>query len=145
MKYLKIIIRRGTGGQPAMVYPSPYLAKEVDANKRGPIQYESAMSLGEATEECMIFLNDAVADVYAAGSVDMEILTEAQTDTWLAANRKLKFRPEERTTDPDRIAVMQLKTSLGQELSAEDLRSLDPDDKTPGITKIRKTAKDIFD
>lgn len=144
MRYLKITMSRGGIGEPGMKYPVPYNAQEIDRNKRGPIVYEGAFGYGEATEECLVCLNDSVADAYAAASADMEVITEVQANAWLAANRLEAKIPEERITDPDRIGLIKLKNDLGNTLSEEDLRALDPDDPIPGVIRRRKTASDIF-
>jgi hypothetical protein len=98
----------------------------------------------ESTEECLIYAKDALADAYAAASADMEIITEAQADTWLAANRLLAKQPEERINS-ERLSAIKLKHDLGETLSEEDLRALDPDDPIPGINRRKKTAKGIFE
>lgn len=143
MKYVIVTIRRGTPFQDAMVYPAPYNPTDVDRNKRGPIVYEGALALGEDTEECMIYLKDALADQYALDP-DMWIVTETQADAWLAANRKLAKMPTERITDADRVAAINLKVDVGVELSEEDLLALDPDESMQGINRFEKTAKAIF-
>lgn len=143
MKYLKVTMSRGGPGEAAMLYPSPYDPQEVDRNKQGPIVYEGAFQYGEAEEECLIYLNDSVADAYAT-SPDMDTISEAEADAWLAANRLLAKIPEERVSDADRISAIKLKHDLGEALTDEDYRALDPDDPIPGITRRKKTAKGIF-
>jgi len=143
MKYVIVTMRRGSTGEDAMVYPTAYKAWEVDQNKRGPIVYEGAFSLGEATEECMIYLNDAVADKYALDP-DMRIVTEAQADAWLTANRELARLPTEIVTDANRLTVIKIKLDAGIELSDEDYLALDPDEPMQGINRRKKTAKAVF-
>jgi hypothetical protein len=143
MKYLKITMTRGSAGEAAMKYPAPYDPQEVDRNKQGPIVYEGAFQYGEATEECLVYLNNAVANAYDAASADMAVITEAEADAWLAANRLLAKTPEE-SVAPDRIAAIKLKYDLGETLSEEDRRALDPDDPIPGINRRKKTARGIF-
>lgn len=143
MKYLIVTIRRGGPFQDAMIYPTVYDAEDVDRNKRGPIVYESALSLGEDTEECMIYINDALADQYEFDP-DMRIVTETEADEWLMANRKLAGTPTERVTDLNRIEAIKLKMDAGVNLSEEDLLALDPDEPMAGINRMSKTAKAIF-
>ena len=145
VKYLKITIQRGSLGEDAMVYPTPYDPIEVDRNKQGPIVLEGAMRFGEATEEAVIYIADSVADAYAAASPNMEVITEEQADVWLQTARNLTERHiEERVVDPNRLLSIQVKQNAGVALSREDLQALDPDDLTPGINRRRKTAAAIF-
>jgi len=126
-----------------MVYPDVYDAIEVERNKKGPIVYEGALSFGEDTEECLIYLKGIVADAYALHA-DISIITEAQADVWLAANRQLQRLPETRITDADRLTTIALKQQLGEEFDEEDLQALDPDEPMRGINRVPKTARGIF-
>ena len=88
-----------------MKYPSIYDAQEVERNKKGPIIYEGAFSRGEATEECLLFLQDALADTYALDT-DIRIVTEAQADTWLAANQQIQDAPDIQVLDANQLAFV---------------------------------------
>jgi len=143
MKYVLVTIRRGVPPEPAMMYPGVYDAVEVERNKKGPIVYEGALSFGEDIEECLIYLKDAVADAYALHA-DVQIITEAQADTWLSANRQLQRMPEVRVTNADRLVSIALKQQLGEELDEEDLRVLDPDEPVRGISRVPKTTRGLF-
>lgn len=143
MKYLIVTMHRGGPGEDEMMYPETYKPWEIERNKRGPIVYEGAFSLGESSEECMIYLSDAVADKYALDP-DMRIVTEIQADTWLAANRELAKLPTEMITDAARLAAIEIKLDAGVELSDEDYLALDPDESMLGINRRKKTARAIF-
>jgi hypothetical protein len=146
MKYLKVTITLGDvmQGQKRMQYPPPYNAKEADANKKGPLVYENGLRATGPTLELLLYASDSLADTYSAASADMEILTEAEADAWLAADPAIQQQSEETITDEQRLMSISLKERLGIELSEEDLRALDPDDVIGGITKVPKTAKGIF-
>ena len=145
--YLRVTMIRGNKsiGEDAMLYPAIYNPSEVDQNKLGPIVYEGAFSRGEAIEECLIFIEAAVADRYATNDPRrFAILNEREADTWLGANKQLANQPEERVTDPNRIQAILAKNVSGVALSQEDLYALDPDNPMQGINRRPKTAKGIF-
>ncbi len=141
MKFVIVTIRRGT--DPVMQYPAVYVDSEVDANKQGPIQTEGALGLGEDVEECMILLNNAVADKYASDP-DVRLATEAEGDAWLATNRNLAGQPEEVVTNVNRLFAIIAKNEAGVALSQEDLDAVDPDKSVKGINRCSKTCTGIF-
>lgn len=143
MKYVIVTMTRGTVSEPSMKYPSVYNAQEIERNKKGPIIYEGAFSRGEATEECMLFLQDTLADTYALNT-DIRIVTEANADVWLAANQQLQELPDVRVTDANQLSLVRIKQAEGIPLNKDDLRTLDPDDIRRGVNRIPKTAAKIF-
>ena len=146
--YLIITMRRGNKkiGEPGMVYPDIYDAQEVDSNKQGPIIYEGALSRGLATEECMIFVEQSVADAYKADDPpNFRIANEAAADAWLAANKQLSERREEQVLDEGRMLAIIAKNAAGIALSQDDLDALDPDSPVRGINRLVKTAQGIFE
>jgi len=145
MKYIIVTIKRMNVPGKRMGYPAIYNAQEIEFNKKGPIVYEGALSRGLNTEECLISVQDSVADAYAAHPQGLvRIVTEAEADTWLGNNVQLKSRPEERVTDVDRLQAIQTKIAAGFSLSTEDNQALDPDHVMRGINRIPKTAVGIF-
>ena len=145
--YLIITMVRGNkaAGENAMLYPEAYKPFEIDANKQGPIIYEGAFSRGQASEECMVFIEKAVADKYKADDPErFRVVPKAAADQWLAQNQQLQEQPEERVTDVDRMIAIQAKVAAGVVLSQEDLDALDPDNPIRGINRRPKTAVGIF-
>ena len=143
MKYVIVTMTRGAIGENHMKYPGVYNAEEVERKKKGAIVYEGAFSRGEATEECLLFLQDALADTYALDA-DIRIVTEAQADTWLAANQQIQDAPDVQVLDPNQLALVQVKQAGGIPLDENDLRALDPDDDRPGVNRTKKTVRRIF-
>lgn len=151
MKVMKVHIRRGGIGESQMVYPARYNAQEVDRHGLGPLNvnqtgaYSGHIGRGGSEEWCIIILEDALADDYAADP-GMEIITANEADALMEQWRVDNHEPEEIVRDPDRILAIQVKQNANIALSAEDLRALDPDDPTPGINKrLRKVADIVGD
>jgi hypothetical protein len=150
MKYVKVIVRKGTTpGMVRMIYPSIYDAQEVEANKRGPLIYNQGIANGGDTEEMLCYLQDAVADSYALHT-DCTILSEAQADAWLLTVERLQNQPEEVVTDPNRLLLIYVKAAAAQlggtgiVLTAEDTAALDPDNPKQGVNRRLKNAASLF-
>jgi len=145
MKYIIVTILRKNIPGKRMGYPRVYNAQEIEFNKKGPIVYEGALSRGGTAEECLIYVEDSVADAYSADPENrVRTVTEAEADVWLSNNVQLKSRPEERVTDVNRIQAIQAKVAAGIILSTEDYNALDPDHVMLGINRVPKTAVGIF-
>lgn len=150
MQFVKVTIRRGGSGEPKMKYPAPYNAEEVDRVGIGPgginqadIVYSGDMSRGSSTATCLIMLPPKEAAAYTV-SGDMEIISDADVDTLMEENRLKNKIPEETVNDINRIQSIQAKTGVGITVTAEDLKSLDVDDRSvPGVVKSRRTAAEI--
>jgi len=130
-----------------MKYPSIYNASEVETYKKGPIIYEGAFSRGESTEECLLYLEDTIADKYTG---DAEGLcaekTEAEADSWLAVNIQESHKPTEIVTDQARLIAITAKAQAGITLSANDLAALDPENtEIHGIDKRKTTVAEFYD
>lgn len=144
MKYVIVKINKQNVPGQRMKYPAKYNAYEVDANKRGPIMYEGGLGRGNASEECMIYLEDTVADKYATDP-DMRIVPEAAADAWILANKQEQDKPNEQVTDVNRLIAIQVKIAAGKALSTEDNDALDPDKPdVKGISRKKTKAADIF-
>ena len=145
--YLIITIQRGNrqAGEPGMKYPDVYDAQEIEQFKQGPIVYEGALSRGLGNEECMIFVEQSVADAYvAAAPAQFRIVPKAGANAWLNTNVQLQERPNERVLDPDRMLAILAKQAVGQAFSQEDLDAVDPTNSTRGINLTPKDADSIF-
>lgn len=150
MKVLKVRIRRGdfAKGESQMMYPARYNAREVMLNGLGPLSvnqtgaYSGHIGRGGAEEWCIILLDDALADEYAAGS-DMEIITAGKADALMEQWRIDNDEPEEVVRDPDRINAIRAKQGAGIPLSAEDRRALDPEDRMLGVNKRLQKVADV--
>jgi hypothetical protein len=135
MKAVKVRIRRGGPGENLMVYPAGYSSDQVSkSGLGGPLVYSGHIARGGAEAWCIIVLDDALATAYDADR-DMEIITRAEAATLIDQWRVDKGEPEEVVTDPDRINAIIAKNGAGVALSAEDLKALDPNDATGGITR----------
>jgi len=144
MKFLKVkIIRNTNANEPTMQYPVTYNAAEVEGDIKGRIIYDGGLSRGEDTEECLILVSDDLATIYSKDK-DMEVLTKAQANTWLASNDGLKDQPNEQVTDINRLTAIIAKKSAGVELSQEDLDALDPTKDVLGINTTPKTVDTIW-
>lgn len=149
MKFVLVRIKRGQVGEAQMVYPARYNAQEVDRNGLGPLNvnqtgaYSGHIGRGGKEEWCIILLEDALADRYAA-DVDMEIITPNKADEYMEQWRIEKNEPEEMITDPERINAIRAKQFANIPLSAEDLRALDPNDRMRGINRRLRRAADIL-
>ncbi len=144
MQFIVVTIRVNTRPDgPKMRYPSVYNAKQVELNKEGPILYDGGIGRGEATEECMIHVQDALATSYASHP-DIRIVNEAAANSWINDNPVMQEAPVERVTDIDRMFAILAKNAAGQALSAEDLAALDPDNTMRGINSKPKTARGYF-
>lgn len=150
MKILRVRIHRGSFalGQSQMVYPARYNAREVMLNGLGPLDvnrtgaYSGHIGRGGSEEWCIILLDDALADEYALDS-EMEIITAAQADALMEQWRIDNSESNEIMLDPDRVLAALAKKGAKVALSAEDKRSLDPDDPMPGINKRLRKVADI--
>ena len=151
MKLLKVRIVRGKADENAMVYPAAYNAQQVD--REGiyaiglPVQdaLSGGIGLGDNEEWCLIALNDVVATEYARDP-EMEIVTEAQANTRLAAWRADRLargahgeRPE-RITDQGALDVARERREAGLTATAADTAALDPDDPALGINNAPRTV-----
>lgn len=140
LRIVKVRIRRGKPGENLMVYPERYDAQEVDRVGIGPggflgnLAYSGHIGRGGSEEWCLIALPPYLAREYAQ-STDMEIVDTEAANVSLEEWRILKGLPEETVSDPNRIMAIRAKQEASLELSAEDLRALDPEDPMPGVTK----------
>ena len=145
MKFIIVTIHRGTDpNKAAMQYPTSYNAQEVELNKRGPILYEGGLSRGEDTEECLLYVTDALATKYSSVEARIKIVSDLETNAWLAANQNLQNQPEERITDSNRLELIKIKLLAGQVLTTEDNAVLDPDNPIRGVNRVQKTVAGIF-
>ncbi len=143
MKYVLVRIRRNEC-RPRLRYPEVYNAQEVEANKRGPHVYSGGILKEDGDlEELLLLLRDHTADKYATHE-DVDVLTPAQVDEWLASNTMLPRDGSELVTDPNRIQVIIAKQLAGMELTEQDLAALDPDQDEPGVCRYRRTRKGLF-
>lgn len=139
-RIVEVRVRRGGPGENMMVYPDRYDAQEVDRMGIGPggffgnSSYSGHIGRGGPEEWCLVALPPYLAHDYARSS-DMRVVEVDVADGLLEEWRKVKGMPEEVVSDPNRIMAIRAKQVAGMDLSAEDLRSLDPEDPTPGITK----------
>jgi hypothetical protein len=147
VKYLIITVthNRGRRGY-RMIYPEPYDPTESMRNRRGPILYEGGITadLNEDTDEAMVWMNDALADKYAAASPDMRIVSDARAQIFMDNARSLVGIPEEQVTDVNRVQAISAKVAAGVALTVEDRDALDPDKKVAGINRKRKTLAGYF-
>ncbi len=124
-----------------MGYPKAYNPSQVLYN---PV-YEGAFARGEKEEKCLVCVRDEVVTEWAADSEGrMEIVTEAQADAWLAANKQIADMAEEQVTDSNRIMAILAKKAADIPLSQDDKDAVDPDKPTKGIRRKKKTCKDFF-
>jgi len=148
MKVVKVHIRRGGVGESQMMYPSRYSAEEVDRNGIGPTSvngtgaYSGHIGRGGTEEWCIILLDDALADEYAHDP-EMEIISDTVADALMEQWRLDNDEADEVIRDPDRLDAIRAKQAVSIELSAEDLRALDPNDPMPGINKRLRKVADI--
>ncbi|RLG36308.1 MAG: hypothetical protein DRN91_08290, partial [Candidatus Alkanophagales archaeon] len=127
-KYLKIVkvrIRRGGAGEDMMVYPDRYNAQEVDRCGIGPLNlqrgagaYSGHIGLGGDEEWCLIALPPDLAAEYAKDP-DMEIITADEADALMDEWRQFRGEPEVIVNAPERLRLIQLKKTMGQQLSQE--------------------------
>ena len=146
MKCIKVLIRRGGAGEDMMVYPNLYNAQEVDRNGIGPLgvnqvgAYSGHIGNGGSQEWCIIILDDVLAAAYARDP-DMEIVTAIQADALMEQWRGEKNESEEVIPDLDLITYIKTKQAVGDTLTGDDLRALNPADPMRGINKrLRKVA-----
>lgn len=150
MKVVKVRIRRGdfSKGESQMMYPERYNAREVMLSGLGPLSvnqsgaYSGHIGRGGSEEWCIILLDDALADEYAAAP-DMEIIAAPQADALMEQWRIDNDESDEIMLDPDRVLAALAKKGAKVALSAEDERALDPDDPMPGINKRLRKIADI--
>ena len=145
--YLIITIQRGNraAGEPGMKYPDVYDAQEIEQFKQGPIIYEGALSRGQANEECMVFVEEALADTYiAAAPAQFRKVPKAAANAWLNTNVQLQEQPDELVRDPDRMLAILAKQAVGQPFSQEDLDAVDPTNSARGINLTPKDVDAIF-
>jgi hypothetical protein len=145
MQYVLVTIRRNPDPQAKnrMLYPASYDANEVEAGKVGPLIYEGRLARGELTSKVLLRASDALAAKLNVDD-DVEIVTAAVADAWLAQNVELNAKPDEVVTDPDRLLAIIAKNAAGVALSAEDLEALDPDKAVKGVERAKKTVATIF-
>ncbi len=144
MQFVIVTIRRNmTGVGNTMLYPAEFNAQAVQNASGGPQIRDGGIGNGQATEEMLMRIDDALATTYDA-STDMRIVTQAEADTWLGNNPRVQEMPEERVTDVDRIALIQAKQSAGISLSPEDLDALDPDKPIRGVNRITRETRGLF-
>lgn len=149
-KLIKVTIRRGELGEPAMKYPSRYNAVEVDRfgyystklNNAG-VSLSGGLGRGESTEFCIIALPDTLADDYATDP-HMEIVDEATADTLMEQWRLDNGVPEDQVTDIHRIQAITVKQNANIPLTQEDLDSLDTTKAVRGINKSRKPVREVL-
>lgn len=145
MKYILVTMKLQNVAGHRMGYPGVYNAAEVELNKKGPIIYEGAFSRGENTEQCLMYVQDALADKYVARSGGLiKVVTDVEADAWLAVNKQETAKPVEEITDQGRLIAIQAKTAAGQVLSQEDKEAVDPDNLTKGINKRKTTVAEFY-
>jgi len=105
--------------------------------------YSGHIGRGGKEEWCIIMLEDDIAAQYAADA-DMEIIDESTADALMEQWRIENNEPEEVVTDPERINAIRAKQFAGIELSAEDLRALDPNDQMRGINRRLRKMRDVL-
>lgn len=133
MKILKVIIRRVTDPtKPRMSYPDVYKAEEVDRSGVGVLAYSKAMSRGSDTEECIICVEDSIADKYLTDS-DITELTQLQAEALVSQWDTDNNEPIETVNDVNRLIAIQAKKAAGITLTQNDLDALDPDSSVKGI------------
>ena len=149
MKIVKVTIKKGGVGDSMMKYPARYDAQEVDREGLGPaavnqvgISYSGAMNRGNSESHCIIMLPNALADEYSTDP-DMAMITDAQADIFMEDNRVANGIPEESVNDINRLTAITAKQGASIDLTAEDIKALDVNDRTPGIVKSRKTMSEI--
>jgi hypothetical protein len=148
MKYVIVTIRRETEpGLPRMRWPmdphGPWDPQEVDLKKQGPILLCGGLAKGRDTEEALACLTDSLADAYATHA-DIRIVSEAEANAWLDEHGYMEG-PATKVTDVDRLIGMLVKKLVaGADPDQEDLDALDPDKPVAGISRIPKTAEEIF-
>ncbi len=145
MKYILVTMSLQNIPGHRMKYPDIYDSSEVEINKKGKIIYEGAFSRGENTEQCLLCVQDTLADKYVAGSGGLiKEVTAVQADAWLATNKQELAKPAEEITDEARLTGIVAKKTAGQALSQEDLDAVDPDNLTKGINKRKTTVVQFY-
>ncbi len=145
MKYILVTMKLQNVPGHRMGYPSVYNAADVELNKKGPIIYEGAFSRGEDTEQCLLYVQDALADRYVAGSRGLiKEVTAVEADAWLAVNKQELAKSVEEITDQGRLIAIQAKKAAGQPLSQEDKDAVNPDHVTKGINKRKTTVAEFY-
>lgn len=168
MKCVKVFIRRGKLGETQMVYPPRYNADEVDRNGLGPCgvngvgAYSKGIGKGAPSEFCYIMLDDALANEYATAG-GMEIVDGDTADANMEAWRIENHESEIVIRDPEAVRAVQEKKAraaaravtaqtLGgsvkaqaveDDLTAEDIAVLDPENPMPGLNKRLRKVNDI--
>ena len=97
--------------------------------------YEETETKGRKTEGCVCICEDEVWDyIEAKNDPKIKVLNEA------SANAKgRKWRPQViKIHDPESVLAACAKSAIGRALTAEEKKSLDPDDSTKGVGKTKK-------
>ena len=149
MKCVKVLIKRGGVGEDMMVYPNLYNAQEVDRNGIGPLSvnqvgaYSGHIGNGGSEEWCIIILDDALANAYARDP-DMETIPNTVADALMEQWRVEKNESENVITDIDLITYIKTKQAVGDTLTSDDLRALNPTDSMRGINKRLRKIADVI-
>lgn len=128
MKYLKIHVLQPKGGQ--MVYPTNYQSEIGDYN-----QNLAHLYYNDDKGECYLLLTIEDADYKSNMIRDrVEEITETEAKSISEANETRT----EAITDEARVRRLEIKSRLGQTLTTDELKALDPNDPIPGFgyTKI---------
>lgn len=130
MKYLKIRIKdvadveaARKAGQPTLVYPEGYHnLKFVQAG------YITEKATGHLYVLGAVENKDSSLDTVKT-SADTTEINKAEAINFSESNEDRI----EKITDPGKLIRLQIKASLGQQLTPDELKALDPNDLTPGL------------
>lgn len=130
-KYLKTRVLNGPNG---MIYPCGIdVWKKLNFKYAGYIEENDILYvLGVADEN-----QDILPGIMAS-----EQVTELTKEEAIAFSEKNE-RKIERVTDEGKIRRLEIKSRLGQTLTADELKALDPNDPTPGL-EYNKILADKF-
>jgi len=136
MKVVKVRVLRGGVYEDMMLYPDaihggPYDPYEIDRVGIGPhmsggmCAYSGDIGKGGDHEYCIIILPDALAETYAEHS-DVEIITNAEADAFMADWRVNQGMPEERLDEVAKAKadLYEAKVNAGLSLSQEEADDL---------------------
>jgi len=126
MKYF-VVTTRAKPGETTIYYPENY--QEITSVTVGDKYFE---------ENGQFKRLHVIPDELAVNIVRPDVVEVTETE----ANRiALIGEPEMTVNDEAKIRLIEIKTRLGQALTASELKAIDPDDSTSGIVKT-KTLKD---
>lgn len=131
MKYYKILIKQNQGST-KLIYPNKYESEvgafSVDYLYYNDEQGKPRLVLCIEDVNSANILRDGIEEITEQELIDISEKNENRVEIF---------------TDEVKIKRLEIKIRLNQPLSQEDMKSLDPEDKTPGFGKYQILADRI--